>query len=40
MNYGFDPLLQGRDYTVPEIEKEQEAIQQKIERLKQDVSTE
>lgn len=35
MNYGFDPLLQGRDYTVPEIEKEQEAIQQKIERLKQ-----
>lgn len=36
MDYNrFDPLLQGREYTIPELEKEQEAMQQKIAQLRQ-----
>ena len=30
MNFG-DPLLQQRNYTLPELEREQEALQQKVE---------
>nr|DAW63161.1 MAG TPA: hypothetical protein [Caudoviricetes sp.] len=34
MNFGNDPLLQQRNYTLPELEKEQEALQQKMVELK------
>lgn len=30
----FDPLLQQRPYTIPELEKEQEALQQKMVEMK------
>ena len=34
MNFGNDPLLQQRNYTLPELEKEQEALQQKMAEIK------
>ena len=33
MNFG-DPLLQQRNYTLPELEREQEALQQKVADMK------
>lgn len=33
MNFG-DPLLQQRDFSLPELEKEQEVMQQKIADMK------
>ena len=34
MNFGNDPLLQQRNFTLPELEKEQEALQQKMAEIK------
>lgn len=38
MNFG-DPLLQDRRYSLPELEKEQEAMQQKIMEMKRSYQT-
>ena len=38
MNFGNDPLLQQRNYTLPELEKEQEALQQKMAEIKTKLS--